>query len=144
MLSPHSPVTAFGLPSWRRRITLPNSRAQPANPPDEEGRNVPNGDGQEIQIIAEQNLPGREAGRSRQIIGGKANQLREEIRAADDLDRMWPGEDLIDAVGLIVVTKKRMVDHFVAAGKHQMSLGELMDMCLDRPVEGYGFMSRLY
>jgi hypothetical protein len=30
--------------------------------------------------------------------------------------------------------------HFVAAGKRQISLRELMDMCLDRPVEGFDFM----
>lgn len=70
----------------------------------------------------------------------RRTRLREEIRAADDLERMWPLEDLIDAVGLIVVTKKRLMDHFVATGKRQISLRELMDMCLDAPVEGLDFM----
>ena len=67
-------------------------------------------------------------------------KLREEIRAADDLEKVWPVEDLIDAVGLIVVTKKRLMDHSVAVGKIQISLQELMDMCLDAPVEGSDFM----
>ncbi|HZR17368.1 MAG TPA: hypothetical protein VFE51_08575 [Verrucomicrobiae bacterium] len=67
-------------------------------------------------------------------------KLQEEIRAADDLERMWPVEDLIDALGSIVVTRKRLVDHFVAAGKHQISLREFMDICLDGPVEGLDFM----
>ena len=66
--------------------------------------------------------------------------LREEIRAADDMDRMWPVEDLIDAMGLIVVTRKRLIDHFVATGKRQISLRELMDMCLDAPVQELDFM----
>jgi transcriptional regulator with XRE-family HTH domain len=70
----------------------------------------------------------------------RRTRLREEIRVADDLDRMWPVEDLIDVVGLIVVTRKRLMDHFLAAGKSQISLHELMDMCLDRPVEGFDFM----
>ena len=70
----------------------------------------------------------------------RRTRLREEIRAADDLDKLWPVEDLIDAVGLIVVTRKRLMDYFVAAGKRQISLGELMDMCLDAPVEGLDFM----
>jgi transcriptional regulator with XRE-family HTH domain len=70
----------------------------------------------------------------------RRTRLREEIRAADDLERMWPVEDLIDAVGVIVVTKKRLMDHFVAAGKRQISLRELMDMCLDAPVEGLDFL----
>jgi transcriptional regulator with XRE-family HTH domain len=70
----------------------------------------------------------------------RRTKLREEIRAADDLEKLWPVEDLIDAVGLIVVTKKRLMDHSVATGKHQISLRELMDMCLDAPVEGLDFM----
>jgi hypothetical protein len=53
---------------------------------------------------------------------------------------MWPVADLIDAVGLIVVSSKRLMDHFVEAGKRQISLRELMDMCLDAPVEGLDFM----
>jgi hypothetical protein len=68
-------------------------------------------------------------------------KLQEEIRTADDLDKMWPSEDLIDALGLIVVMKKRMLDHFVQTGKNQMSLRELMDMCLDSPIEGRDWMS---
>jgi len=67
-------------------------------------------------------------------------KLREDIRAADDLERMWVVGDLVDAVGLIVVTKKRLRDHFVAVGKVQLSFRELMDMCLDAPVEGLDFM----
>jgi len=67
-------------------------------------------------------------------------RLREEIRAVDDLERMWPVEGLINAVELLVVTRKRLLDHFVKAGKRQISLRELMDMCLDAPVEGLDFM----
>ena len=70
----------------------------------------------------------------------RRTRLREEIRGDDDLERMWPLEDLIDAVGLIVVTRKRLMDHFVATGKRQINLRELMDMCLDAPVEGPDFM----
>jgi transcriptional regulator with XRE-family HTH domain len=73
-------------------------------------------------------------------LAGRRTRLREEIRNADDLERMWPVEDLVDAVGLIVVTKKRLMDHFVAAGKKEISLRELMDMCLDAPMEGLEFM----
>jgi hypothetical protein len=41
---------------------------------------------------------------------------------------------------LIVVTKKRLLDHFKQTKKDQISLQELMDMCLDAPVEGLDFM----
>jgi len=82
----------------------------------------------EKQDAAERSLAGRRTG------------LREEIRAADDPDKFWPVEDLLDALGLIVVAKKRLMDHFVAAGKQQISLREFMDMCLDAPVEGLDCM----
>jgi hypothetical protein len=49
------------------------------------------------------------------LLEERLTRLREEIRAVDDLERMWSVEDLIDAVGLILVTKKRLMDHFVQA-----------------------------
>jgi len=66
-------------------------------------------------------------------------RLREEIRAADDLQKMWPVEDLVDALDLIIVTRIRLLQHFVKTGKAQISLSELMEMCLDAPVEGSDF-----
>jgi hypothetical protein len=74
-------------------------------------------------------------------MAAKRAKLREQIRAADDLDRMCPVGDLFDAVDLVVVTKKRLMDHFVAVAKQQISLRQLMDMCLDAPVEGRDWMS---
>jgi hypothetical protein len=68
-------------------------------------------------------------------------EFRGAIRAADDPERMWPVNVLADAIGLIVVTKKRLLDHFVETGKEWISLRELMDMCLDSPVEGRDFMT---
>jgi hypothetical protein len=66
--------------------------------------------------------------------------LREAVRTADNPERTWPVNDLADAIGLIVVTKKRLLDHFLETGKERISLRELMDMCLDSPVEGRDFM----
>ena len=86
-----------------------------------------------IYLIEKQNAAER-------ALADRRTRLREEIRAADDLERMWPVEDLIDAVGLIIVTRKRLMDHFMEKGQHQISLRELMDMCLDAPVEGLDFM----
>ena len=65
---------------------------------------------------------------------------REEIQAVADLDRMWPVNDLVDAIGLIVVTRKRLLDHFAEVGKQQITLQEFMDMCLDAPVERLDLM----
>ena len=67
-------------------------------------------------------------------------KLREAIRSADALEKLWPVKDLLDAVGLGVVTKKSVIYHFRAVGKQEISLRELMDMCLDAPVEGLDFM----
>jgi hypothetical protein len=67
-------------------------------------------------------------------------KLREDIRAADDLERIWPVEDLIDALGLILVTKKRLMDHFAEKMQDQISRREFMDMCVDAPVERLDFM----
>ena len=68
-------------------------------------------------------------------------RLREEIRAADDPGKMWPVNDVVDVLGLIVVIKKRLLDDFQQAKKDQISLQELMNMCLDKPVEGFDFMT---
>lgn len=68
-------------------------------------------------------------------------KLQEAIRIADDPERMWPVNDLADAIGLIVVTKKRLLDHFEETRREQISLRELMDMCLDSPVEDRDFIT---
>jgi hypothetical protein len=67
--------------------------------------------------------------------------FREAVRAADDLERTWSVNDLADAIGLIVVTKKRLLVHFVETGKERISLRELMDMCLDGPMDREEFMA---
>ncbi len=56
------------------------------------------------------------------------------------MDKLWPVGDLLDALGLIVVTSKRLADHFEKKRQDQISLRELMDMCLDAPVQGLDFM----
>jgi transposase len=47
-----------------------------------------------------------------QAMAERRAKLRAEIRAADDPEKMWPVTDLADAIGPIVVTKKRLLDHF--------------------------------
>jgi len=66
----------------------------------------------------------------------RRDKLREEIRAADDPGKLWPVNDLVDAIGLVGVAKKRLLGHFEGTGKAQISLLELMDMCLCSPVKG--------
>jgi hypothetical protein len=61
--------------------------------------------------------------------------LRAQIRVADDPEKLWPVNDLADAMTLIVVTKKRLLDHFEQTGQSQISLRALMDLCLAIPEE---------
>jgi hypothetical protein len=66
-------------------------------------------------------------------------KLQAELRAADDPDKMWPVSDIVDAIGLMVVARKSLLNHLARAGKSRISLRELMDMCLDVPDENTGF-----
>jgi len=61
------------------------------------------------------------------------------MRAGDDPEKLWPINDMLDAIGLITVTKKRLQDHFAEIGKSQISLREIMDMCLRGPPDKWGF-----
>jgi len=61
----------------------------------------------------------------------RRSKLLEEMRAANDHQKLWPVKDLVDVLGLSVVTRKRLLDHFAQAGTVQISLRELMDMCMD-------------
>ena len=47
--------------------------------------------------------------------------------------------DLADAIELTGATKNRLQDHLVGAGKQQMSLRELMDLCPNGPPDRYGW-----
>ena len=64
------------------------------------------------------------------------------LRLDDSLVKLMPVEDLVDAIVVTVVAKKRLMDHFVTVGKKKISLRELMDMCLDVPVQGRDFICR--
>jgi len=68
-------------------------------------------------------------------------KLREQIRAQDDPETMWSVNDLADGIGLIVVTKKRLLDHLAQTGKREICLRELMAMCSDSPAEGGEYAS---
>ena len=55
-------------------------------------------------------------------------KLLEEIRSANDPEKLWPVSDLADAMSLIVVTKKRLLDHFNQTGQSEFSLRAHMGM----------------
>jgi hypothetical protein len=59
--------------------------------------------------------------------------ILEQMRASDDSERLWSILDVADALGLGRVVKKRLLAHFVRAGRDRISLRELMVMCLNAP-----------
>jgi hypothetical protein len=71
---------------------------------------------------------------------GRRARMIKQLQDADDIGKLWPIEDLLDTLGLIVVTRKRLVEHFAEKRQDQISLRGFMDMCLDAPVEGLDFM----
>lgn len=71
---------------------------------------------------------------------GRRTKVLKQLQEADDMDKPWPVKDLLDTLGLIVVTRKRLVDHFVEKNQEQLTLRQFMDMCVDAPVEGRDFM----
>ena len=75
---------------------------------------------------------------TRAMEGRRATMVK-QLQESNDMDKLWPVEDLLDALGLIVVTRKRLVDHFAEKNQDQISLREFMDLCLDVPVEGMNF-----
>jgi hypothetical protein len=55
-------------------------------------------------------------------------RIRGELRRADDPDKMWAVEDLIDALRLSVLFRTRLLTHLDGIGKREMSVQELMDL----------------
>jgi len=74
------------------------------------------------------------------LMAERRSRLRGMLRTDDDMEKLVVVEDLVDAIGMTVVAKNRLMDNFVAVVKNEISLRELMDMCLDAPVEGLDFM----
>ena len=64
-----------------------------------------------------------------QARGERRAKLKEDMRAADDPLKTWPALDIADVLGMPTVIKKRLLDHFASAGKDQISLLEIMEMC---------------
>lgn len=56
--------------------------------------------------------------------------LRELLKNADDLDRKWPVEDLIDAIGVGGVTRTGLKRHFEWAGLAETTLRHMMDLTI--------------
>ena len=60
----------------------------------------------------------------------RTHQLLGEIRQADDLEKKWTVVDLLDALGLITVTRNALVNHFKWKKSNEISLRELMDLAI--------------
>ena len=66
----------------------------------------------------------------------RRSKLREDLRAPDDPTKPWPVDDLIDALELIAVIRKRLLAYFRQTRTSEISLRQLMAMCLDLPASG--------
>ena len=55
-------------------------------------------------------------------------RLKEKIRLADDPDKLWAVDDLLDAFDLITWARNRLREYFAKQGREQISLRELMDL----------------
>jgi len=62
---------------------------------------------------------------------------------SDEPERLWPVEDLVDALGLLGMTKIGLLGHFAQAGKPQISLRELIDMCWSNSLKNGDYRSPL-
>lgn len=65
-----------------------------------------------------------------QRLSDRSNRLLEAIRQADDLDRLWPVEDLIDAIRPLPMTRSYLKKHFAEQRISDLSLRALMEMAI--------------
>ena len=72
----------------------------------------------------------------------RADRLAEALRAADDLDRTWPVEDLLDALALPTPTRRALEFHWAgkAVPTNRVSLRELMNLVVAPTSEGREYL----
>lgn len=69
----------------------------------------------------------REAAEAKSLAARRA-RVREEMVRADDLDKAWPVASIVEALGLPVIFRVRLLDYFEESGKEQISLREFFSM----------------
>lgn len=55
-------------------------------------------------------------------------RVREKLHRADDLDKAWPVTELVEALGLPVIFRVRLLSYFEEGSKEQLSLRELFNL----------------
>ncbi len=65
-----------------------------------------------------------------QELTDRSTRLLEAIRQANDVDRPWPAEDLIDAIRPLPVTRTRLKEYFAQQNTTHLSLRTLMEMAI--------------
>lgn len=74
-----------------------------------------------------------------QARAARGAELLDEIQQANDLDRQWAVEDLLDVIEPIAVTKNMLHRHFQNAGLERVSLRAILDLVIsvfDDPWDG--------
>ena len=54
--------------------------------------------------------------------------MRDALKQANDLDKRWPVNDLLDTLDLITMTRMRLDVHFAKEGIQELSLRDLMNL----------------
>ena len=75
-------------------------------------------------------------------VGQRAERLAEEFRTADEPDRSWPVEDLLDALALPTPTRRALELHWSGGlvPTQRLSLRELMNLVVAPTSEGLGYL----
>jgi hypothetical protein len=66
----------------------------------------------------------------------RRTRLQAKLRLADDLDKVWPVVNLLDALHLLTVARARLLSHFEQQHRTEMSLREFMDLVICEPGDG--------
>lgn len=69
----------------------------------------------------------REAAEAKSL-AARCTRVREEMCRADDLEKAWPVADMVEALGLPVLFRVRLLAYFEESGKEQLSLRELFNL----------------
>jgi hypothetical protein len=81
--------------------------------------------------------------RSQNALTERRRNLVEEIRRADDLDKLWEVTDLVDALRALTAARNALLRHFGSLKMGQISLREMMNLAIPETVDSDGWYSPL-
>ncbi len=73
-----------------------------------------------------------------QVTKAKRREIRKRMLEADDLERLWPTEQLLCAIGPMLMTWNALDRYFKKIGRTEISLREMMDMIVPEEDPRFG------